>query len=80
MYLFGFCQTDSVLNKTAVFANTQIDTVIKPTSQPKAVSNYPPTPQPKKPELFNSGFIDFQNSGQMNASARVFKIYIGEPT
>jgi len=35
--------------------------------------------QPKKPELFNSGFIDFQNSGQMNASARVFKLYIGEP-
>ncbi len=33
----------------------------------------------KKPELFNCGFIDFQNSGQMNASARVFKLYIGEP-
>jgi hypothetical protein len=32
-----------------------------------------------KPQVFNSGFIDFQNSGQMNASARVFKLYIGEP-
>lgn len=38
-----------------------------------------PTTQPKKPELFTSGFIDFQNSSQLNASARVFKIYIGEP-
>jgi hypothetical protein len=38
-----------------------------------------PVVQPKKPEIFNSGFIDFQSSGQMNASARVFKLYIGEP-
>jgi len=35
--------------------------------------------QNKKPELFNSGFLDFQNSGQINASARVFRLYIGEP-
>jgi hypothetical protein len=33
----------------------------------------------QKPELFNSGFIDFQNSAQMNASARIFKLFIGEP-
>jgi hypothetical protein len=50
--------------------------VAQPLNKP-APNNLPT--QPKKPELFNSGFIDFQNSGQMNASARVFKIYIGEP-
>jgi len=32
-----------------------------------------------KPELFNSGFIDIMNSGQVNASARFIKLYIGEP-
>lgn len=79
MYLFGFCQADSVLNNTILMANTQKAALIKQTSHPNTVSKYPPTQQPKKPELFNSGFIDFQNSGQMNASARVFKIYIGEP-
>ncbi len=43
-------------------------------SQAKTISS-----QQKKPDLFNSGFLDIQNSGQMNASARVFRIYIGEP-
>lgn len=79
IFLTGFCQEDSVLNKTSVLTNTHTDTVIKQISQPKIVSTNPAVQQPKKPELFNSGFIDFQNSGQMNASARVFKIYIGEP-
>lgn len=32
-----------------------------------------------KPELFNLGFIDIMNSGQVNASARFIKLYIGEP-
>ena len=31
-----------------------------------------------KPELFSSGFIDFIHSGQINASARLVKLYIGE--
>lgn len=33
----------------------------------------------KKPELFSSGFIDVMNSGQVNASARIIRLYIGEP-
>ena len=76
---YSFGQTDSALKNFVI--NNQTDSIIKPIIQPivnKPVSNTPPI-QPKKPELFNSGFIDFQNSGQMNASARVFKIYIGEP-
>lgn len=32
-----------------------------------------------KPEIFSSGFIDIMNSGQVNASARFIKLYIGEP-
>ena len=32
-----------------------------------------------KPEIFTSGFIDILNSGQVNASARFVRLYIGEP-
>lgn len=32
-----------------------------------------------KPEIFSSGFIDIINNGQVNASARLIKLYIGEP-
>lgn len=32
-----------------------------------------------KPEIFTSGFIDFINNGQVNASARFIRIFIGEP-
>lgn len=31
-----------------------------------------------KPEIFNSGFIDIVNNGQVNASARLLRLYIGE--
>jgi len=34
---------------------------------------------PRKPEIFTSGFIDVVNTGQINAAARLVKIYIGEP-
>ena len=33
----------------------------------------------KKPEILTNGFVDLMNSGQMNASARLFKLYLGEP-
>jgi len=89
-YLVAYSQPDRVLDKSLIAKDNKIDsinkkdadTIIKPVVQPityKPPSNNPAPTQPKKPELFNSGFIDFQNSGQMNASARVFKIYIGEP-
>lgn len=32
-----------------------------------------------KPEIFTSGFIDIINNGQVNASARLIKLFIGEP-
>ena len=35
--------------------------------------------QTNKPEIFSSGFIDVLNNGQVNASARFIKLFIGEP-
>lgn len=32
-----------------------------------------------KTEIFTSGFIDIMNSGQVNASARFIRLFIGEP-
>lgn len=32
-----------------------------------------------KPEVFTSGFIDVMNNGQINASARFIRLFIGEP-
>ncbi len=32
-----------------------------------------------KPEIFTSGFIDIINSGQVNASVRFIRLFIGEP-
>lgn len=32
-----------------------------------------------KPEIFTSGFIDIVNNGQINASARFIRLFIGEP-
>lgn len=34
---------------------------------------------PYKPEILTSGFIDIINNGQVNASARFIRLYIGEP-
>jgi hypothetical protein len=33
----------------------------------------------RKPEVLNSGFIDILTNGQINASARFIRLYIGEP-
>ncbi len=32
-----------------------------------------------KPEIFTSGFIDIINNGQVNASVRFIRLYVGEP-
>ena len=32
-----------------------------------------------KPDFFSSGFIDIINNGQVNAAARLIRLYIGEP-
>jgi hypothetical protein len=77
----AFGQTDSSKVDSASRKNTEVIAwMAKPDNQVvkengKAVI----AQQSTKPQVFNSGFIDFQNSGQMNASARVFKLYIGEP-
>lgn len=34
---------------------------------------------PRKPEVFSSGFIDISTAGQVNASARLIRIHLGEP-
>lgn len=47
------------------------DTTAKNNSLAK--SNYP------KPEVLSSGFIDIVNNGQVNASARFVRLYVGEP-
>lgn len=36
-------------------------------------------PKDYKPEIFTSGFIDIVNNGQVNASARFIRLYVGEP-
>lgn len=36
-------------------------------------------PQTYKPEILSSGFIDIANNGQVNASARFIRLFIGEP-
>lgn len=64
----GDCQVDSKSSKKIIQNN------LNTYPQKDLVTNIP-----QKLELFNSGFIDFQNSGQMNASARVFKLFIGDP-
>lgn len=48
-------------------------------SQDSLQSKLPKTTKPTKPEIFTSGFIDIMNNGQVNASARFIKLYIGEP-
>jgi hypothetical protein len=35
--------------------------------------------KPLKPEILSNGFIDVLNNGQVNASARLIRIFIGEP-
>lgn len=38
-----------------------------------------PNQKDYKPEIFTSGFIDIVNNGQVNASARFIRLYVGEP-
>jgi len=65
-----------------VFAFTQAkDSLRKVDSrpvQPQAVQK-PAISKDYKPEIFTSGFIDIINNGQVNASARFIRLYIGEP-
>src|SRR5688572_2650822 len=57
-------------------------------TQVKEVSSFPKRDTMKpvlaktkeiKPEILTSGFIDIINNGQVNASARFIRLFIGEP-
>lgn len=51
-------------------------------AQPKIDSSKYIATKPKvlqKPEILTNGFIDVVNNGQLNASARFIRLYIGEP-
>ena len=49
----------------------------KPVQAQPASKTIPP--KEYKPEIFTSGFIDIINNGQVNASARFVRLYVGEP-
>lgn len=49
-----------------------IDSLKNGKTPPEKINSY-------KPEIFTSGFIDVMNSGQVNASARFIRLFIGEP-
>ncbi len=54
---------------TSVYSNQKTDTI--KTVYPKSSI--------LKPEILTSGFIDIINNGQVNASARFIRLFIGEP-
>lgn len=61
------------VSSNPINTNTSVqktDTGIKAT--PRQAQNY-------KPEILTSGFIDIINNGQINASARFIRLFIGEP-
>ena len=60
--------------KDSMVGAKPIDTTRKPSQPP--VNNMK---DPYKPEILTSGFIDIVNNGQVNASARFIRLYIGEP-
>lgn len=45
----------------------------------KQINNRDHLQKEYKPEIFTSGFIDIMNSGQVNASARFIRLFVGEP-
>lgn len=53
--------------------------IVRPAKTNNSQFNRPATTTSYKPEIFTSGFIDIINNGQVNASARFIRLYIGEP-
>lgn len=63
-----------------MFALTQAkDSLQKLQSKPMLSKPVTNITKDYKPEIFTSGFIDIVNNGQVNASARFIRLYIGEP-
>jgi hypothetical protein len=67
-----FAQSKDSLQKKSNSINPIPQNITSQFNQNKIVSNY-------KPEIFTSGFIDIINNGQVNASARFIRLYVGEP-
>jgi hypothetical protein len=51
---------------------------ITSTQPPNTIQNQT-SKTPYKPEILTSGFIDIINNGQVNASARFIRLFVGEP-
>lgn len=63
------------LQKSYTVQSAPVDKQITPAG--KSLNTTKPTYY--QPEIFTSGFIDIVNNGQVNASARFIRLYIGEP-
>jgi hypothetical protein len=72
MRLTSIIITCLILFQANTFAQTSVENKTIKQEEPK-------TKLLPKPEIFTSGFIDVVNNGQVNASARLIKLYIGEP-
>jgi hypothetical protein len=68
-YLFA-----QIKDSTTILGKRQDQKIASANSLPATVN-----PAQYKPEIFTSGFIDIINSGQINASSRFIRLYIGEP-
>lgn len=63
-----------------LIASLSFDNVAGQTVDSSALQREPiPVGRTAKPEIFTNGFVDIMNYGQMNASARFFKLYLGVP-
>jgi hypothetical protein len=67
----AFSQVKDSLNKFIDSTFRQVQTQLS--------TNIPNYKSPYKPEILTSGFIDIVNNGQVNASARFIRLFIGEP-
>jgi len=70
MFLLWRGLAEAQMNDSLPKTNKQVQSSIVPK---------PVNPKDYKPEIFTSGFIDIVNTGQVNASARFIRLYIGEP-
>lgn len=67
--LIGFALLCNFFMLSKIYAQQNFKSSVADSSQTKT----------NKPEVFSSGFIDVMNNGQVNASARFIRLFIGEP-
>ncbi|MBX9785571.1 MAG: hypothetical protein K2X48_19995 [Chitinophagaceae bacterium] len=73
-----------IIMPQALLSQAKDSTLVLPLRPPPGIvsSNTQATssnPAQYKPEIFTSGFIDIINNGQINASSRFIRLFIGEP-